>query len=411
MRRALIIAEREFFAYVRTRTFWIALVLVPVILALGSGFLALAARGGSQAASGVVFVDAADGRYVAAVDRAVRAASRPDRPLTVSTRRPDGLRPTVGAELVSGPEGGVEARLSGDAAAVLALKAPLERELAAAVQQSLLEEAGVDPELARAVAGAPDVVAVKTGLDAGPSFALPLARRVGGSFLTVMLWLNLVAALGMLVQAVAQERSNRSLEILMASARPWQIVSGKLVGVAAVLATVTGVWSLFGGALAGVATLAGVEANTPVLLQRIIDSIADPMLFAAAAAISAMAYLSYGSVLVCVGVLARDFPAAENLARPFFAVLVVVLLAMMARLLTGAADPEWMLWTPVFTPFLMLAKLPEGLTAFEFAGGLAVMGAVTVVMLALSGRFFAAAMGETSKGGWFGQGLASARPA
>ena len=167
--------------------------------------------------------------------------------------------------------------------------------------------------------------------------------------LLMMLWMTLAGSLGMLLQAVVRERSNRALESLLAAARPSDIVFGKLLGVGAVSLLVVSTWL---GSSAAMGVLAPASGGT---VASLLQGFAHPAVLARAAAIYVLAFGFYGLATVAIGALARDNADAQNLARPMFATLLVVFFTAMAST-AGAHSLAWLVYIPPFTPFMLLIQ-------------------------------------------------------
>lgn len=356
MRRTGLVALREFTAYTATISFWVALFVGPLLI----GLAALAVGGVERPAPRpVVAVASADPALAAAAAAAIGAAADLNsQPITVVTGAP---RPHAATTVTVERSGGqilVEVagkRLSDTARALLV------RDLALSGVAALRVSVNEPP--------APPPPHVDPGL--------------AGRFAVVMLlWMNLVGALGMLLQAIVRERANRALEILLTSAQPAEIVLGKLIGVGAVSVVVLAGWMGTGAAIALAAGAAG-SADAPRALAAVFGLLRDPASIAAAAAIYLTAFVMYGSALLGLGALAKDLPAAQNLARPVFGVLLIVFFTILAQL-RGGALPDWLIWAPPFTPFLLMIRDPASLSAPQtlLAWGIMLASAAAILVFA-----------------------------
>jgi ABC-2 type transport system permease protein len=249
-----------------------------------------------------------------------------------------------------------------------AARAALTRDLAQAQRDRMLREAGLRPEIEL------DLGRVQARLKdrAVPSAGRPPAGAARFALMAV-LWMTLVGSLGMLLQAVVRERANRTLESLLASVRPSSLVAGKLLGVGAVSAVVLLAW--LGGAVV-LARVPGLEG-----LARMAGAELAPLALARAAVIYLFAYAMYGAAMVAVGVAARDLPAAQNLSRPVFAVLLLVFFGAMAAAGGGGERFAGLAWLPPLTPFLLLL-FPDSLT---FGAQAATLGLTALTTVALAG--------------------------
>jgi ABC-2 type transport system permease protein len=350
-----LVAEREFRAYAGTVSFAVALLIAPLLTA---GVL-LAGRAVSRPPAPVVVQLAApgDAALLKAAHAALADAAAADgRAIAIV----EPVAVTAGARIVlsRGPGERIAARMDGGAPLSTAGRALFARDLERAEARRRWGEAGpaVDLQIARAAPAAADVHA--------------FAR-----FSTVMiLWLTLTGSLGMLLQAVVRERGNRSLESLLAAASPAEIVFGKLLGVGAVSALVMASWlgssaALTAGASGGAAFAAGLAQD-----------LASPAALIRACVLYVAAYGFFGLVAVALGAAARDSAAAQNLARPLFAVLLAAFFAALAA--AAGARLGWLVYVPPLTPFMLLLRPLGQAWSPGAVGALASLLAATAVAAA-----------------------------
>ena len=151
----------------------------------------------------------------------------------------------------------------------------------------------------------------------------------------------------MLLQAVVRERATRALESLLASASAPAIVAGKLIGVGLVSLLVLGSWLAAAAALGQLAPSGGGQ------LAAILRGMAEPRILLLSLMVYPLGYAFYGLVTIAVGARARDAAAAQNLARPMFAVLLAAFFITLASA-GGAQSLEWLSLAPPFSPFLLI---------------------------------------------------------
>ena len=354
-----LIAERELRTYLATASFWIALAIGPLLMA---GVLALASAGARASAPIVVSVSASDS---AAEGRRLRIAYGKGAPSLFLARLGDGS---------------VDVRFSEGFPLSPAGKA---------LTAGALERARMLQELQLAGMTAPAVRAARVRLAATPSVAKAGDPTAPSRFALVMaLWLILTGSLGMLLQAVVRERANRALESLLAAARPWEIVGGKLMGVGAVSGLVLVAW--LGSAVA----LAWFGPGGTGVVQVMTMGLGSVAVLARAGLIYGLAFAFYGSVTVSLGAIARDAAAAQNLSRPMFAVLLAAFFAVLFTGLGAAPAIPWLLYLPPLTPFMLLLSPPGALAppieAAAFASlavSAAAAGLLAIRSITLAGGF------------------------
>jgi ABC-2 type transport system permease protein len=328
-----LIAGREFRAYAATASFWVALAVGPLVLA---GVMALSAANRS-APPAAVKVESADPALatsaIAALGEAARIEGR-----RYGSARPG--RPAATLVLDRSADGGLEARFSAGFPLSAVGRALVER----TVERDLLAQR-LPPS---GVATHPQV------RDVTPRPPLPADAGALSRFcLVMMLWLTLTGSLGMLLQAVVRERANRALEGLLAAARPWEVVAGKLIGVGAVSMLVLAVW------LGSAAALAILTSGGDGLLAAVLAGLGAPAALARATLLYLLAFGFYGLVTVALGASARDSAAAQNLARPMFVVLLVAFFAALTAVSGAAGHLAWLAYAPPFTPFILLLEPPS----------------------------------------------------
>jgi len=367
MHRVGLIAGREIAAYAALPSFWIALIIGPALMLIVGLFAGPAADEPAPKAHAVAVIASQDNDRLittATLDDAGRISGHPIEVVAPTAS------PITRIDVNRNLAGLASAKISGEPLPPAAL-ALLERDLAmpAAMPRANVV---VVPKKADKVGADPRV---------DPS-------AIGRFALTALLWLNLTGSLGMLLQAVVRERANRALEILLASTRPWEIVTGKLVGVGALSILVLAVW-LASGAVVAQSSLAGAEQGVG---QLVLAGFTRPADLAIAAVVFAMAFAMYGAAMIGLGALAKDLPAAQNLSRPVFAVLLIVFFATLGQV-TGMAAPidGWFLYAPPLAPFMTLMAAPGSLSLGAYAvvfGGMALTtyAAMLFAGAALSGR-------------------------
>ncbi len=197
----------------------------------------------------------------------------------------------------------------------------------------------------------------------------------------LFLWLTLVTTLGMLLQAIVRERTSRSLETLLASVRPHEILIGKMVGVGAVSGMV------MASALASILIMAleSFGRDATILPPAMLQAAADPSLMLQAVVLFVAAFAFYGAVIAVAGVLARDEAGAQNLARPLFGVLLLIFFGALTATSMKVSPPDWLVWLPPLAPFMLLLK-PGLLSAPGWIVVLAETGAAAAVLLWIGGR-------------------------
>jgi ABC-type Na+ efflux pump permease subunit len=358
MRRIALIARREVVAYASVPSFWAALLMGPLLMALaalGAGQLGAVPARPSVTPLAVVAADPALAN--AAIQALNAAAGLEHRALAVRrTAEPGDAKTTL--RLAATPAGGVELQVEGERLSDLTL-ALLLRDLATAHA---------------------DLTRVTIAQPPPPPAAADDAGRFTRFSTTLLLWLVLVGSLGMLLQAIVRERSNRTLESLLAAVRPSEIVLGKLAGIGALSTLVIAVW-LAGGALVAASPLGRATPGADLLLR----GFGDPAGLVVAGGLFVLAFVMYGSAMIALGALARDVPAAQNLSRPVFGVLLAAFFIAVGQLVgMGGGGLPTLAMFPPFAPFVLILARPGSIGALHATVAVAGMAASTLACMWLA---------------------------
>lgn len=157
----------------------------------------------------------------------------------------------------------------------------------------------------------------------------------------------------MMLRAAVAEKSSKTVEIILSSVRPWQLMLGKILGVGAVGLTQLGVWlSMIAVFLLYAATaqaFADVDffRNLPVGLDTL----------ALFVGLFLSGYFLYGGLYASVGAIASTEQEASQLQFPVTLLVILPILIIPVVLETPASTPSRLLsWVPFFTPVLFIAR-------------------------------------------------------
>lgn len=209
--------------------------------------------------------------------------------------------------------------------------------------------------------------------------------------LLMLMFMVIMMSATPLMQGVVEEKMQRIAEVLLGSVRPFELMMGKLLGMSAVSLTITAVY-LGGGYWAahhyGVAEYVG----GPLLAWFFV--------------FQALAALMFGSLFIAVGAACTDMKETQNLLWP------VMLLACLPMFAVGSVlqEPNSPVATalsffPFASPMLMIARMavPPGIPAWQPL--LAVLGALvtTVLCVYAAGRIFRVGLLMQGKGAKLGE--------
>jgi ABC-2 type transport system permease protein len=183
----------------------------------------------------------------------------------------------------------------------------------------------------------------------------------------------------MIMRGVMEEKSNRIMEVLVSSAKPMQLMLGKIIGISAVGLTQFILWiilittgTIFGLPLLGITAshhappmhsrLTGAEVD-PDAAQHIANVIANNFHFGPIVIVLFIFFLGgfllYGSLFAAIGAAGGDDNDSQSLVFPVM-IPIIITVAMMNSVLNQPEGPLafWMTVIPFSSPIIMPALMP-----------------------------------------------------
>jgi ABC-type Na+ efflux pump permease subunit len=209
----------------------------------------------------------------------------------------------------------------------------------------------------------------------------------------LMLLMFMVVLMGAtpLMQGVVEEKMQRIAEVLLGSVRPFQLMMGKLIGMAGVSLTITAVY--MAGAYWAAQHFGFASSLGPHLLVWFL-------------VYQVLAALMYGSLFIAVGAACTDMKETQNLLWPVM-LLASLPLFVLGNVLTEPNSPValGLSFFPFATPMLMVARLgvPPGIPWWQPLLGVGVVLATTVLCVWAAGRIFRVGILMQGKGARLGE--------
>lgn len=387
-----LMARREFSVRVKKRSFIVMTILMPFLMAalvLMPMFLAMIKDGDRKT---VAVVDNT-GLYAPALKSNASYLFVPTEKMTAGMRSDstdiDAVVHITG-NLVDNPAG-----------AAIYSREEIPADLTEYVGAVLTEEARKEkfarydiPGLDAIIADVQQPVAVATirWTDDGEQQSMADLIAATGMLLTFLTYLFVMSYGGMVLQSVAEEKSNRIVELMVSSVRPYQLMMGKIVGIGLVGLFQMLVWAVM---LAVIFMGVGAMSDTGVSA----DSVAE--IFSAVLSLPLVeivtlfvlyfigGYLLYASILAACGASVNDAQDSQQFLMP---VMVLMLFAFYAGFY-GSTNPDgplayWCSFIPFTSPIVMMVRVPYGIPVYEEILSIALLYVSALVLLALSAKVY-----------------------
>ncbi len=380
MNKTFAIIRREFNARVRTRTFVITTLLLPLFIVFVSVVPAMMMRGGDRTTN-IAIVDGTNDGLGASIETALNGEAlslKPDALKRYHVQRVnagariDAVRDSLVAQtglsrdahpetldgvLVLGDSMLVTGRAEylGSNTSGFESMGALENSLSRVLRQMRLAHSGIDPKiLAEALQGADlKTTKVSGGTATGESGA---ASFMIGYFMAFVLYMGVVLYGQQTMMSVIEEKTSRIMEVLASSVRPFQMLLGKVLGVGLTGLLQMGIWA---GTVFLVTTervrIAGFFHVSPEAMQQFPIPTMSAGLFAIFLAYFILGYLLYGALYAAIGSMCNSVQDAQQ----YVAVLMPMLMISFFAVFAIFKDPTGGIGVPMsMIPFFSHLAMP-----------------------------------------------------
>ncbi len=221
----------------------------------------------------------------------------------------------------------------------------------AAVQRVRARELGLEPEAAAQLTRG---VELHTYRVTGEGAARDQGQAVIAAHVLGLIIYTVVLLYGsMMLRAAVAEKASKTVEIILSSVRPWQLMLGKTLGVGAVGLTQIGIWLSIVAAFllyaAAGQAFADIESmqNLPIGIDTLV-------LFLA---LFITGFFLFGGMYASTGAIASSEQEASQLQIPVTMLAILPLMVIIFVLDAPSSTLSVaMSWIPFFTPVLFLAR-------------------------------------------------------
>jgi ABC-2 type transport system permease protein len=205
--------------------------------------------------------------------------------------------------------------------------------------------------------------------------------------MTFILYVTLLAYGQRTMRSVMEEKTSRVMEILLSSIQPYQLLAGKILGIAAVGLTQFLIWAVSGGLLAAYGlTMARLFRPGASHFSLHIS----PVLLVFMVIYFLGGYFLYSSIYATIGAMVSTEQDAQQLQMPVMMLLIAGFILFEA-VLPNPNSPAAIVLSiiPFFSPMLMLMRIGLQMPpVWQIALSLAVLAGTVVVVVYVTARLY-----------------------
>lgn len=201
-----------------------------------------------------------------------------------------------------------------------------------------------------------------------------------------LMFISLMQSVQYLLSNTIEEKSNRIIEVLLASVTAGELMMGKLIGIGLSGLTTIAVWLL---SFFAFVTL--YETRQTELISQIVEIILSSDLIPWFIFYYFAGYALYSGIFLAIGSLCNTLKEAQALMMPMLLIQIVPI-AMMAFVVLDPNNSivRAMSWFPLFTPYLMMNRAAANPPMIDIVGTTILLILSIVLVLWLSGKVFRA---------------------
>lgn len=231
--------------------------------------------------------------------------------------------------------------------------------------------------------------------------------------LSFMLYMFLLIYGVMVMQSVIEEKNNCVLEVIVSSVRPFDMMLGKILGVASVAVLQIVIWIVL---IAGVGyfvipellpaeisaamsmlqqgmPLEAVQGSTDTNMLQAIIALTDTgylaKIFISLLLLVVGGFLLYAAMFAAVGSAVDTPQDAQQLQTPITLPIILALLVMLQVINDPTSDIAfWFSMIPLTSPIVMMARIPYDIPAWEIAVSLIALYATFIAVVWLASKIY-----------------------
>lgn len=218
-----------------------------------------------------------------------------------------------------------------------------------------------------------------------------------GIVLGMMLYMIIILYGQMVLTSVIEEKSSRVIDVMVTSCTPFQLMMGKILGIAAVALTQIGIWALL--------VLLASKFLVPAVFSADVAAANDMMLVAALGTITDTGYLAslfaclalfiLGGFLLYASLYAAAGSAVDSIqdSQQFNSIIMIPIIISIIIMMSVFNDPNspiafWSSMIPFTSPIVMIARVPFGIPVWEIIVSLIVLYLTFIATTYLASKIF-----------------------
>ena len=280
------------------------------------------------------------------------------------------------------------------------------------IEDQKLMANGVDPEIVSAVKTDVNLSIMRMDEKGNEKETFTKVQFTLGIALAMLVYMFIIFFGGQVMQGVAEEKTNRIIEVIVSSVKPFQLMMGKIIGVSLVALTQFVLWIVLTGALyLGFSAFMGLSnpemlssgtvmtqqiSNENVMnnesvqsILQIVHSIDFGTIIATFLIFFILGYLLYATLYAAIGSLVDNNTDAQQFTLPVTVPLIVAIIS--SFYIVNNPDSSlsvWLSMIPFPSPISMMVRIPFGVPIWQIVLSIVLLAGTFVLMTWVAAKIY-----------------------
>ena len=280
------------------------------------------------------------------------------------------------------------------------------------IEDQKLMASGVDPEIVSAVKTDVNLQIMRMDEKGNEKETFTQVQFALGIVLAMLVYMFILFFGGQVMQGVAEEKTNRIIEVIISSVKPFQLMMGKIIGVSLVALTQFLLWILLTGVLyVGFSAFIGLSnpgilssgtlmtqeiTSTDIMSNESVQSIVQiaqsidfGTIIFSFIIFFVLGYLLYATLYAAIGSLVDNNTDSQQFTLP---ITVPLILAMISTFYI-VNDPDsslsiWLSMIPFTSPISMMVRIPFGVPIWQIVLSVVILAGTFVFMTWFAAKIY-----------------------
>ena len=280
------------------------------------------------------------------------------------------------------------------------------------VEHEKLMASGIDPAIVKASATSINLQSIKMSEKEGEQKSFGEFEFILGLFLALIIYFVIFIFGGQVMRGVIEEKTNRIIEVIVSSVKPFELMMGKIIGIALVGLTQFLLWGVLTLAISGIASAflptQDVFSAGTVMTEQIAEAGVNPTddstlteVFEVINSINFKdilwcfllyfigGYFLYSAMFAAVGAAVDNETDTQQFATPISLLLVIPMIC--SSLIANAPDSSlafWMSMIPFTSPVGMMLRIPFGVPIWQIALSVTILFITFIIFTWLASKVY-----------------------